>query len=561
MHSNTTHCLYTAVTGLLLTTGAHAFPMIALPANPITTWTPIADTGYSAPDKYTPAGNVSKFIGFTPPVILQTGTAPPQIAFKGQMDSTFLPVTTANDEGIWTNTDPKFWASPTPFVSRMVVQEGDLASAVQIGDSASKSMLVQALQTTFTGATLFTTNSTASPLVPNFSVYEGGSPIGLAGFGVAGFSNGARAVSDGQRIAAWASIGAPARTRYWDVFPPLIAVAHTLSPFGTWPSAPPAPNVLCSPAISEYGAVAHRARSGAPWFRQDYIEADPISPSGLFPAGIQVVRRNDLAVAGERFGVFHPNLMAIAGGPNVQPTVAWQMNNMYTDKFAGPNVLGVPILGSNSLWCWRLASTLTPYAEIARVGQAAPDIAPRTFKSFHSLHLVDDQTTWGDADVFYGVILDTNTYAIYTRHITTVALVTTLSVPQLIATDDPAGPVSQYVPAIYPGTWPIAKLFRWFSVDPRGNVLIKATLGGGVPAAQKQCLIAAMTATNHAMEMRTQSGPTFSLPTPTHGIQNIANFAITNPEQGPLGRGQAIAGPNIGVQVFFPGGNGIFIGQ
>jgi len=312
--------------------------------------------------------------------------------------------------------------------------------------------------------------------------------------------------------------------------------------------------------------VAHRAHNTAlPWFRQNFIQADPKIPGGFFPAPVTVVQQNDLAQVSERFGIFHPILMAITGGPNIAPTVAWQMSNLYTDTGSSAT-LGKVIPGSKSLWCWRQLSTITPYAQIAREGAAATDITGgRTFKSFYALHLVDDNTNWPDSDVFYGVILDNGKTAIYTRHITTFAGTTTVLAPeQLIATDDPGGPLLQRVPAIYGGTFPIAKLFAWFSVDLQGNVLIKATLGGTVPPGQAQCLIAAMSGTsNHAMVMRAQSDPTvFSLPTLSHGPQAITGFDITNPEQGPLGRGQGISGSTIGAVINFTGPDkGVYYGQ
>ena len=193
--------------------------------------------------------------------------------------------------------------------------------------------------------------------------------------------------------------------------------------------------------------------------------------------------------------------------------------------------------------------------------------SPVTIKGFYALHLVEDRGTWRDSDVFYGVRLSTpGKTAIYHRHITYPLIAggpLSFGPLELIATDEPSGPVSQHVPSIYPGgPYPIATLFPWFSVDVRGNVLIKATLGGAAPAGQKQCLIAARAATSHAMEMRAQSNPTvFPLPTLSFGPKSIANFSITNPEQGPLGRGQGIAGASIGAVVSFPGGNGVYIGR
>lgn len=313
--------------------------------------------------------------------------------------------------------------------------------------------------------------------------------------------------------------------------------------------------------------MAHRARSifPVPVFRRDYIQVDPNIPGGLFLAPVQVVRRNDLAPSGERFGIFHPNLMATTGGPNVSPTVAWQMSNMFT-SVGTANVLGAAVPVSNSLWCWRGDATPGPgsYAEIARVGASAPDITGgATFASFYALHVVDDLPNYPAANVFYGVILNTGKYAIYRRSISTALSITVLGVPQLIATDDTGAPALQLVPAIYGGAYPIAALFPWFSVDLDGDVLIKATLGGTVPADQTQCLIAAMGGTsNHGLEMRAQSNSTvFSLPTISFGPKAIANFAITNPEQGSLGRGQAIAGQSLSSLVYFGGGNGVYVGK
>lgn len=549
-------------TGLLLSTSAHAVILPALPANPVTIWTPVADTGSPAPLSHSGGGTVTTFSGFTPPVIIGsgTGTGFPQYAFKGKMP-VGGGVTGTNDEGIWSNAQPGVVGPVITAPGWLVAQEGDVAwPGVTIGNTGS--MTVQALQTTWYGGTLFTTNSNINAGL-NLSVYEGNKINGLAGSSVGIFSNGGRAVTDGNRIAAWATDGIWDGTASWDVTPTPI---HGLTNgFIRWTTALGNPAVQCSPAISEYGAVAHRARTPLPTFytpfERDYIGADPISPSGLFLAGTQVVRRNDATGTGERFGIFHPNLMGITGGPNVKPTVAWQMNNLYTD--VGLHKLGKPKINSKSLWCWRAESAAgTQFGEIARVGQSALHIPTRKFASFYALHLADDRTTYGEAGVYYGVILDSGNLAIYTRHISTVLGVTTLGTEQLIATDDPLGPAALWVPAIYPGTWPIAKLFPWFSVDPRGNVLIKATLGGGVPAAEKQCLIAAMTGANHSLEMRAQSGTPPLLPTLTHGLQRIVNFAITNPEQGPLGRGQAIIGSSLGAVINLPAGaSGVFIGQ
>jgi len=304
-----------------------------------------------------------------------------------------------------------------------------------------------------------------------------------------------------------------------------------------------------------------------PWFRKDFIQVDPNIAGGFLPSPVQAARRNDLTPTGERLGIFHPNLMALTGGPNVSPTVAWQMSNMYTSVppvTTGVNFLGAPIPNSNSLWCWRGDAAPGPnsYAQIARVGMAATDIGGGvTFTSFYALHVVDDLPNYPDSNVFYGVNLSSGKRAIYRRSTSIVGTAVSLSLPQLIATDDPGGSPMLWVPAIYAGTYPITGLFPWFSVDLRGNVLIKATLAGA-PAGQRQCLIVAKSSTNHALQMRAQSdSASFILPTLTHGPQRIANFAITNPEQGPLGRGQAIDGQSFGALVLFPGGNGVYVGQ
>lgn len=558
----TTHCFRAAFSGLLLTTSVQAFAPPALPPNPITAWTAMADTASTPGLTHAGTGVVSTFAGFTPPVVIGggTGTSPTQIAYKGRM-SIAAPVTLANDEAIWSNADPINWSTPPPGpTSWMVAQEGDVVAGNLIGSGTS--MLVQALQTTRFGGTLFTTNSSATPAL-NLSVYEGGTFNGLAGVSVSGFADGGRAVTNGQRIAGWAKAGTFTGTRFWDVTA-TPSFSHGLTA-GTirWTSTNN-PKVQCSPAISEYGGVAHRARSGGlPTYERDLIIADPdpLSGSGLFPTATTVVRKNALAGI-ERFGVFHPNLMAITGGVNTNPTVAWQMSNMYTDVGAG--LLGAPIPSSNSLWCWSY-NTLG-YQQIARFGDLLTDFtSPVTITGFYALHLVEDRMTWRDADVFYGVKLSTpGKYAIYHRHITHPLIAggpLVLGTPNLIATDEPSGPVTQHVPAIHAGTYPIATLFPWFSVDVRGNVLIKATLGGAVPAGQKQCLISAR-APSFNMEMRAQSHSTIvSLPTLSYGPKTIANFSITNPEQGPLGRGQGIAGASVGAVVNFPGGSGVYIGQ
>ena len=502
----TNNRLRAAFGGLLLTTSVQAVPPPALPPNPITTWTAMADTGSTPGLTHAGTGAVSTFAGFTPPVVIGagTGTAPTQIAYKGRMNIAG-PVTIANDEAIWSNGDPINWSTTPPgATSWMVAQEGDVVAGNLIGGGTS--MLVEALQTTPYGGTLFTTNSSATTAL-NLSVYEGGTLNGLAGVSASGFADGGRAVTDGQRIAAWAKNGTLATgTRFWDV------TATPSFPHGLtagiirW-TATNNPKVPCSPVISEYGGVAHRARSGGlPVFERDLIIADPISPSGLFPAATPVVRKNALAPTGERFGVFHPNLMAITGGPNINPTVAWQMSNMYTNVGAG--LLGAPIPSSNSLWCWSYGTL--GYLQIARVGDVLTDFtSPVTIKGFYALHLVEDRGTWRDSDVFYGVRLSTpGKTAIYHRHITYPLIAggpLSFGPLELIATDEPSGPVSQHVPSIYPGgPYPIATLFPWFSVDVRGNVLIKATLGGAAPAGQKQCLISARAPT-HAMEMRARS--------------------------------------------------------
>ena len=338
-----------------------------------------------------------------------------------------------------------------------------------------------------------------------------------------------------------------------------------------WTSPLANPRVPCSPAISYYGAVAHRARSlpssGLPWNKRDFIEAVPLVPGGFFPSRLTVVRAGDPAPTGEIFGIFHPVLMAIAGGPNIAPTVAWQMSTMNAGESSGSTQglsipYGTPMPHSNSLWCWRQGAT--PYAEIARAGQAASEITSRTIKSFYALHLVDDDNTWPNSLVFYGAILDNNKYAIYLREISG-SSGPVLGPDQLIATDDSGGPPGMAVPAIYgPSgtTYPIAALYPWFSVDIFGNVLMKATLGGAVQPDQKQCLLSAKRGTDaHGLRMRAQSNSTTAnLPTLSHGPQPIANFTINAHDQGTMGRGQSIFEQTVGALIHFPGGSGIYTG-
>ena len=566
-----TSSFLTASIGLCLTTGAHASYQPAMAADPITTWTPYADTGGAAPLKHSGAGVATSFVGFTAPVIFGdlASVGSTQIAFKGYMARAGT-VATANDEGIWSNADPTASGSSGSSIW-MVAQEGDnVTGAGLLGFGGS--MTVKALQTTTYGGTLFNTNSNAN-IAPNFSVYEGGGLTGLAGAGLVGFPNGGLAVAAHARIAVWTTDGTNDGTRAWDVSIGSPGSPHTVTP------APPSaihwslaanPRVQCSPAISYYGAVAHRARSlpssGLPWDKRDYIEAVPLVSGGFFLSPVTVVRAGDPAPTGEIFGIFHPVLMAIAGGPNIAPTVAWQMSTMNAGETSGSTLglsipYGTPMPHSNSLWCWRPGAN--PYAEIARAGQAASEITGRTIKSFYALHLVDDDTTWPNSVVFYGAILDNGKYAIYLREISG-STGPVLGTDQLIATDA-GGPPGMDVPAIYgpPAiTYPIASLYPWFSVDIFGNVLMKATLGGAVQPGQKQCLLSAKRGPDaHGLRMRAQSNSTtVSLPTLSHGVQPITNFTINAHEQGTMGRGQSIFEQTVGALISFPGGSGIFAG-
>ena len=454
----------------------------------------------------------------------------------------------------------------------MVAQEGDTVVGPRTLGNGGR-MLVRALQTTPGQGTLFNTNTNLDPS-PNYSVYEGGTLNGLAGANLPGFVRGGLAVTDGQRIAVWAEDGLGSDgTRAWTIshtFP------HTLTPAAAptihWTSPSSNPRVQCSPAISFYGGVAHRGRStpisGYPSDKRDFIEAVPLDPNGYFPAPKMVVRAGDYAPpTGEFFGIFHPVLMAITGGPNVKPTVAWQMSTMLAGENSGSTLgvnipYGTPMPNSTSLWCWRENPILSlpSYGKIAQVGQDAPDIAGRKFKSFYALYLVEDIPSYPDTDVFYGVILDNGKRAIYTRQITTtLAGDTVLGLEQLIATDSPGAPAMMDVPAIHGGTtYPLAALFPWFSVDLWGNVLMKATLGGAVPTSERQCLINAMAADAHALRMRAQSFTPIA--TASHGTKMITNFAITAHEQGPMGRGQGIFQNTIGTLITFSGGTGVFTG-
>lgn len=572
--------LLTTCTGMFLCLQARAHYQPALWPDPITVWTPYADTGFAAPLKPGGGGVTSSFTGFFAPVIADFNPSysfgvPPttgSVAFKATMATGT--VTTANNEGIWSNVYPGMAGSPGAPIW-MVAQEGDTVGTRTLGNSGH--MKVRALQTAHHG-TLFNTNSNIDPST-NFSVYEGVASNGLAG-PTAPFTNGGLAVTAAGRIAVWAKNGSGFDgTLAWDVdpvfphapIPAPPATMHWTSPYGN-------PRVQCSPAIGFYGAVAHRARSIVvsgfpPPDKRDYIEVIPMTPAGLFPAPRMVVRAGDPAPTGEFFGVFHPVLMATTGGPNIKPTVAWQMSTMNAGEDSGSTQgagipYGTPVPNSGSLWCWRPKLSGSSYAQIARVGQAAPEITGRTFKSFHALHLVDDDDilNYPDADVFYGVILDNDKHAIYTRQISTdLGGNTILSVEQLIATDSPgAPPLLMNVPAIYgpPGTtYPLAALYPWFSVDIFGNLMMKATLGGAVPTAERQCLLTAKRGTeDHALRMRAQSSATATLPTLSHGMKNITNFTINAHEQGPMGRGQGIYEQTIGALVTFPGGSGVYTG-
>lgn len=573
--------LFTTCTGMFLCLQAQARYQPALWPDPITVWTPYADTGFAAPLKFGGGGVVSSFTGFVAPVITgfnpSFGMGPPttgSLAFKATMATGT--VTTANNEGIWSNVYAGMGSSPGSAIW-MVAQESDVVGVRTLGNGGK--MKVRALQTTHSVyGTLFNTNSNIDPSA-NFSVHQGVNASPLAG-PTAPFTSGGLAVEGAGRIAVWAKNGSGFDgTLAWDVDPvsphaPIPAPPATMH----WTSPSSNPRVQCSPAISFYGAVAHRARSipslGFPPDKRDYIEVVPMNPVGLFPAKAMVVRAGDAAPStGEFFGTFHPVLMATTGGPNVAPTVAWQMSTMLAGENSGSTLgssipFGTPIPNSGSLWCWRKRPTVPSYAQIARAGQSATDITGRTFKSFYALHLVDDDDilNYPDTDVFYGVILDNDKHAIYTRQISTDAFGNTiLSVEQLIATDSPgAPPTLRNVPVIYgpPGTsYPIATLYPWFSVDIFGNLMMKATLGGAVPTAERQCLLTSKRGTeDHALRMRAQSSATASLPTLSHGMQNITNFTINAHEQGPMGRGQGIYEQTIGALVTFPGGSGVYTG-
>lgn len=564
MKPNTHRGLHAVSIGLLLSTFVHASYQAALPPDVITTWTPYADTGSVPPLKHSASGTVSSFTGFEAPLIFGdlSLSGSTQLAFKGYMARVGT-VGTSNDEAIWSNVDPLSSGGGGSTIW-MVAQESDFVGTRQLGNSGQ--MKIRSLQTTTYGGTLFTTNTNLDAS-PNFSVYEGGAFTGLAGAGLPGFTNGGIAVAAAGRLAVWTTGGGSDGIRAWDV---TLASPHTVTPAAPaavhWTSPTGNPRVQCSPAISFYGGVALRARSspssGLPPAQRDFIRAVPMNPVGLFPTSYTVVRGGDPAPTGEIFGTFHPVLMAIAGGPNIPPTAAWQMSSMNAGEGStqGSGIpYGSPVPGSNSLWCWRQGSI----AQIARAGQAAPEITSRTFKSFYALHLADDDNSWPDSLVFYGAILDNGKYAIYMRRVVTVGPTTTLTPDQLIATDSPGAPGAMDVPAIYGpvGTkYPLAALYPWFSVDMFGNVLMKATLSGA-PASQKQCLISSKRGTDgHGLRMRAQSGGSVVLPTLTHGPQSITNFRINAHEQGTMGRGQSIFEQTVSTLVSFPGGSGIYTG-
>jgi len=224
----------TSVIGICLTQSAHAFYQVPFGPTPISVWTAIADTGGTAPLKHGGGGTVGTFSGFVPPVIQNVGTGSgiAQIAFKGRM-VVGGPITALNDEGIWSNADPLLWwtAGIPSATAWMVAQEGDAVGARTLGNAGN--LLVRALQSTPFGGTLFTTNSDATVAL-NLSVYEGSGLNGLAGLSLGLFTDGGRAVSDGNsRIAAWTSTGANA-TRYWDVTaPPSFPHGLTVGTFAT----------------------------------------------------------------------------------------------------------------------------------------------------------------------------------------------------------------------------------------------------------------------------------------------------------------------------------------
>ncbi len=569
--------LATTATGLLaMTAGAQAAaPPPPLPVAPLF-WTAIADTGDLAPLKRSGFGTVSSFTGFRPPVLVAPNTAAiPQYAFKGRM---ILPV--ALDEAVWSNGDPRSWNSPVSYAPFMTAQEGDTVrnsfGTLTLGNGSR--MPVRALQTNFPGGTLFTTTSSVNANV-NLSIYDDGDPgpllRALAGRNVQQpvttppslppsgtiFGDGGLAVTSSSRLAEWTQIPGMTGTLAWDLFPVPPVPQNLLGNIIRWTAPAPPPNinpkVPCSPAISEYGAVAHRGRVIAPWWRRNVIMAEPLSPSGLFPANTLVVQENDPASLAERFGTFHPNLMAIAGGPNVNPTVAWQMSNMRGNP-PNTNRPGPVLPGTRSLWCWmHLSPSGTNYAQIARIGIAAPFLLgpPKFFTSFYALHLVDDHLNWRESDVFFGATITGGYHVIYKRHIRDSAGVT-LGPYDLIATDEPLTASSVPVPSILGGTVAIKALFPWFSVDTSGNVLMKASITA--TPGLTECLITARPPF-HAMQMCAQSGVGFI---PKSGpVETIKNFAITNPEQGPLGRGQGISGPHVGARIDYSGGSTIAVGQ
>ncbi len=492
-------------------------------------------------------GMLGKFASFEPPVLAQD--KPMIFAYKAKLQpgalTSGLVIGVNNDEGIWGNGGPVSQGGPAVLRAWNIVQEGDQVSTAfpntLYGNAGSLS--VRALQVNGPGTTMATLNTTApgkAYMVDNCCHQ----PLALSGAAMP-FADLNTAVLDSfnLRYGGWARRMAggvsQSGTLHWSPTAPFTppCTPHPLGQMtwtgmaavpgaGVFQAEPPRP---ASPSISASGSlVSFSVDSMLPAAKAQHLRHDI--------AGVQsvVVRRRDPSGVATlpHFGLFHPSLMANCDGAN--PTVAWQMTNM---TGPGPTWTVIPL--SNSLW----AKNSGAHILVQKQGNPAPDIPGATITGFYSLHVAEDLTGVADAFVIYGVNLSLpGRRAVYAARINAGAI----SPPTLVITDAPG--ISSVLPAISPATT-VGTMTPFFSTNSQGDVLIKATLAAA-PAGQTQVLLTAKAATGWALECRAQSGIVFN--NHCSGPIRLANFQLTNPEQGCFSRGQALnAFGQMGVRVMF----------
>lgn len=527
-----THTLLLPLAALAVS--AHAAPTPTAP--PVAAvLTVIADTASTPLDPLgAPIVGATTYAGFEPPVINQFDFQ--TVAYKAWM--TPGTVTFADDEGVWTS-------GRTTLGPTLVLREGNAVpfSVPPVTYGNATVLRVDNLQSVASNGVVCATNTSAAGGKAAIADFDAATQRLLAQSPSASWIDLRPPVCDGFRsflradgvIAMWVDQSpggaSPKGVCRFDVTNPVTGVFSGSTPAPVTPApgfprwitgfgAPvpgawkPAQSVrTASPAISPDGYVATYARPLPGAAPNELRLSDPTGAwvKTIVKVGDTVTPLSPPFVSGPAtFGVIHNNLMAVSNGPAAgNELVTWQMNN----------VVGSTPAAKTSLWTrWG-----TIFQCLAWQTQPAPDLpAGNTISSFYELQAVPSYVTPTSHWVFWGAMLNAGTnVAIYRTHV----IAGFALPPDLIASDVPGTPTT--VMPLSGGTTLITKLDRFFSVNLAGWVLFKANILPA-PLGQRQVLVTDDPI--NGRRVRVQSG----------GTSGITAMDLARPEQGPMGRGQAM---------------------